>query len=246
VSLVRDLAERHRSRLLRFDARDGVDFDVTSPGMVGGVRLTDDAMNEAVELRPRWVLLAAGEGNARLRERVGLSPEAMQRRPLHMVLVRGDLPELFGHCVDGAKTRVTITSAKDPKSRSIWQVGGQVSEDGVAMSPDELMAHARSELAAVLPAWTSSGHEWATYRIDRAEGRTATGMRPEGPRVLRDGNVITAWPTKLALVPELAKMVRREIGEPAAIGGFERPAQWPQPEIAPPPWEGQDRWVTLA
>jgi len=245
VSLVRDLAERHGERLLRFDAAEGLDFETASSGVVDHVRLTDGQSGQHLQLRPRWIVLTAGEGNGRLGERLGLDPMVMQRRPLHMVMVRGALPELFGHCVDGAKTRVTVTCATDRAGRRVWQVGGQVSEEGVQKSPGELIAHARRELGRVLPAWEGSCHEWATYRIDRAEGRTAGGLRPEGPRLLTEGTVITAWPTKLALVPELAAMIRREIGRPFGEGVCERPVCWPRPSIAEPPWERQESWMRI-
>ncbi len=62
----------------------------------------------------------------------------MQTRPLHMVLVRGELPHLNGHCVDGRTTRVTITSDTERSEtsaagRTVWQVGGQIAEIGVAL-----------------------------------------------------------------------------------------------------------------
>ena len=42
--------------------------------------------------------------------------------------VRGALPGLCGHAIEGAKTRVTITSDVDARGRTVWQLGGQVSE----------------------------------------------------------------------------------------------------------------------
>ena len=104
----------------------------------------------------------------------------MQRRPLHMVMLRGNLPPLFGHCVDGAKTRVTITSAIDAGGRTIWQVGGQLAEDGVHMNEQELIEHARRELTETLPAVDFNNVEFGGYRIDRAEQKTAALSRPAG------------------------------------------------------------------
>ena len=49
-------------------------------------------------------MLTAGNGNAGLRRQMRLDEGVMQRRPLHMVLLRGDLPVLNGHCVDGRIT----------------------------------------------------------------------------------------------------------------------------------------------
>jgi len=195
---------------------------------------------------PRHVVFAAGAGNHELRQRVQFATDAMQRRPLHMILARGDLPRLYGHCVDGARTRVTVTTAVDAKDRSVWHIGGKIAEDGVDMSAAELIARAKGELRAVLPGVNLDGIEWATYRIDRAEGRTAAGSRPEGPTVLYEDNVITAWPTKLALVPDLARRIAGRLAPPSFGDGpalhEQALAGWARPEIANPPWEAVDQW----
>src|SRR5579872_6498570 len=151
VSFLADLARQHRQRLLQIDVRDGLDCVVSRPGIVERVVLSHPRTQQPYELLPRHVVLAAGAGNAELRRRCGLSDEHMQRRPLHMVLVRGDLPGLNGHCVDGARTRVTITSDRDSSGRTVWQVGGQLAEDGVSLDELALVHRARRELAAVLP-----------------------------------------------------------------------------------------------
>ena len=165
----------------------------------------------------------------------------MQKRPLHMVMLRGTLPELNGHCVDGARTRVTVTSDVDSAGRTIWQVGGQIAEDGILMEPQELIERAAAELRAVLPGVDLSDVEFGTYRIDRAEGSTRNGGRPEQVQILTDGNTITAWPTKLALVPQLVDavtslLVPSENNRPAL------PVEWPRPSVAAPPWETCSYW----
>jgi hypothetical protein len=161
-----------------------------------------------------------------------------------MVLVRGDLPELNGHCVDGAHTRATITSDVDRSGRRVWQIGGQIAEDGVRMGEDELVAHARNELEAIVPGIDFSKTEWCTYRVDRAEGTTPNGARPESMQILHEGNILTAWPTKLALVPLLVENLMEALhpivlGEPA-FGGI--PKDWPRPPVAEPPWEAATTW----
>ncbi|HEV8293508.1 MAG TPA: FAD-dependent oxidoreductase, partial [Tepidisphaeraceae bacterium] len=119
VSLMRTLARRNRGRIF----------------------LSADKDTHA-----KWFILAAGEGNAELRKGLGLSENVMQRRPLHMVMARGNLPELFGHCVGGAKPRITVTTARDSAGRTVWQIGGQIAEDGVKMRVEELVKHAANEL----------------------------------------------------------------------------------------------------
>ena len=219
-------------------------------------------------LRPRHVVFAAGAGNAALRQSVGLPAESMQRRPLHMVLLRGALPMFQGHCVDGAATRVTITSETDLAGRVVWQVGGQIAEHGVAWDVRTLLAKARAELLAVLPQLDLSAVEWSTYRVDRAEGRIPGGRRPESVQILRDGNCLTAWPTKLALVPQLVQELCEQLLGAATLIRSESErerftrlaneshserspllahrvseASWPRPTVARPPWEMYIDWI---
>jgi hypothetical protein len=216
-------------------------IDARAMGCVEQIRLS--ANGEELVLRPRSVILAAGGGNEALLAQVGVTSIRMQRRPLHMVLARGPLPELFGHCVDGARTRVTITSATDRIGRRVWQIGGQVSEDGVEMAPAELVEHALRELREVLPAFDPRGVELATDRVDRAEPLTAGRKRPSDAWFRREGNVIVAWPTKLALAPRLAELVAQELGEAAGSGArLDDLSRWPRPQVARPPWDVERRW----
>lgn len=243
ASFLSDLATQYHDRILKIDAVGGVAFDTRTPGEVQAVRLTDADTGQTLSLRPRQVIFTAGAGNAALRGQVGLSSAVMQRRPLQMVLCRGPLPELQGHCVDGLKTRVTITSDRDAAGRMVWQIGGQLAEDGVAMTLDALIDHAANELRAVLPALNLSEVEFSTYRVDRAEGATEDGGRPETIQVLCAGNVTTGWPTKLALAPVLADEIASRIEPAAGKTDFDVAAlsNWPRPEIAVPPWDETSR-----
>src|SRR5438128_149319 len=152
VSLMRNFAQRNRGRIYSSADKD---------------------------IHGNYLILAAGEGNAELRKSLRLPQNVMQRRPLHMVMARGNLPELFGHCVGGAKPRITVTTARDSAGRTVWQIGGQIAEDGVEMSVAELVKHAARELEECVPGLNLEGVEISTYRIDRAEAVTGTGQRPE-------------------------------------------------------------------
>jgi glycine/D-amino acid oxidase-like deaminating enzyme len=248
-SFIKDLATQYRDRILQIDAREGLEFELTSPGEVAAVRLTSPGAGSPLKLQPRQVIFTAGGGNARLRELAGLSGDVMQKRPLHMVMVRGNLPELNGHCLDGAKTRVTITSETDVEGRMVWQIGGQIAEDGVKFDPISLTERARSELASVLPGVDLGTAEWSTYTVDRAEGATTNGSRPETIQVLCAGNVTTGWPTKLVLAPVLAQEIASRATSPYVATDFDTTpfANWPRPEVATLPWEDAGRrWWTLA
>jgi hypothetical protein len=161
-----------------------------------------------------------------------------------MTMLKGALPELHGHCVDGAATRVTITTSTASDGDLVWQVGGQLAERGVAMEPPALLVHAREELAAALAvADTRIFNEvrWATYRIDRAESATRGGIRPDDAQCITDGppGAITLWPTKLALAPRAAERVIELFGTLGIRGsGRAEFHHGPRPEVGLPPWEG--------
>jgi glycerol-3-phosphate dehydrogenase len=247
-SLLADFSSRHASRLLKIDAQHGLEFVTGEPGNVKLIRLINPETGEPLDIAPRCVVLLAGGGNESLHERIGLGTtdgSAMQRRPLHMVMARGDLPTLNGHCVDGAATRVTITTARDYANRTIWQIGGQIAEEGTAMDSPTLITHARNELREAVPDVDFTCVHWATYKVDRAEA-AAGGRRPEEPSVMREGNTITGWPTKLALVPKLVEQIVQGLSafgcrlsaEEKADSRQPRVARnWPRPVIAEPPWE---------
>jgi glycerol-3-phosphate dehydrogenase len=204
-----------------------------------------------MHLRSRWIVLTAGEGNARLREHFSLSSETMQTRPLRVAMVRGELPILNGHCVEGAKTRVTITSAVDRAGRTVWQLGGQISEDGVSMTKDAFLGHARRELAAVLPGFRDEGLDWAEFFVNRAERSTASGLMPGDVQIVREGNVLTCWPTKLVMAPLLSRRVREQLRLPPRplTSAWQEEANafsWPAPDIASPPWERELSWKSVS
>lgn len=249
TSFIEQLALPHRDKLL-LAAPDDVKITTQSPGQVTTVTLECEnekltGLHQTLTIAPRFVILAAGAGNAALRQHIGLEPSAMQRRPLHMAIARGkNLPVLNGHCVDGAKTRVTVTTDHDAQGNVIWQVGGQVSEDGVAMEPQALIRHTISELRACIPDLDLADVQWTTHRVDRAEASTEHGRRPDDVHLTRQGNTFTAWPTKLALAPRLAELLMAQLDAPAV----EAPSlpNWPSPPVALPPWETDGPWWPTA
>lgn len=245
LSLLHVLAQRNRGLVWKVSASGGIAPEV------GAIIVRRPDTDDDVRLRYRWIVLAAGEGNAEFRAQLGLSTEIMQRRPLRVALVRGELPPLNGHCVEGAKTRVTITSDVDRAGRTVWQLGGQVTEDGVSMAADEFLQHARRELAAVLPGFRDDGVAWAEFRVDRAERSTTSGLMPGDVQIVRDGNVLTVWPTKLVMAPLLSRRVI-ELLELLPRGGATEwqhkmaALAWPEPAVAQPPWERDLAWKNVS
>ncbi len=245
------LADRHRECILQIDGNSGL--EMRQEGGAMHILLLNPETGEPLTVAADRVILAAGAGNRGLRRMAGLADNRMQKRPLHMVMARGALPELNGHCVDGRATRVTITTTADYTGRRVWQIGGAVAERGVNMMPPELVDLVKRELTEVLPGVDLGKVEWGTWRVDRAELRKVGvpgGGRPEYPGVLQEGNVLTCWPTKLALAPVMAEEVRglleppsQDSGSGESISEHELIVNWPRPDVAWPPWERQELWI---
>ena len=241
-SMVETLFSKHRSRILKADST-GIEWELDDRQNVRAVRLSHPVWERILTLHPRFVVLAAGKGNLPLPAAL-VWQSAMQCRPLHMILARGRLPLLNGHCVDGAATRVTITSDRIADGRTIWQIGGQIAEAGVALDERMLMQLAKAEIESTIPGIDLSGVEWSTYRVDRAEGAVPGGTRPDTVQIVAERNVLTVWPTKLA--PGSSFGGTRG-GRPARFwrrvaGRLGRRGRLAAPETALPPWQNDREW----
>ena len=250
-SFLKNLAENNADSLLSINSQNGLIFKKNDAGNITSVTLTNDDDGQSLTIVPTQVILTAGAGNAKILEQLGETAPEMQRRPLHMVMLRGhNLPTLNGHCVDGTKTRVTITSDVDSSGRTIWQVGGQISEDGVQWDSTELLRQAKAEIAAVLPDIDLTEIEGGTFRVDRAEQLMPNGKRPETIQVTEAGNLITAWPTKMALAPILANdiLARLQPVQDQTNWNADETTflnNWKRPTVAIPLWETCDNWQLL-
>lgn len=252
-SLIANLSDRLADQIFKYDP-EPLSFQFDEGKQISSVQIPDPN-GDPLTIQTAAVLLTAGRGNEQLRnlarQQSNSDNSVMQKRPLHMALVRGALPQFNGHCVDGAKTRITITSDTDSQGRTIWQLGGQVSEVGVKLNRVELIQHAAQELSASIPGMNLSGLEWNTYSVDRAEGATKSGLRPETPQILKEDNLLTAWPTKLALAPRLTTDIFQHLHDMKIKPTLED-SSWkesfsalPRPLIAQPPWETVTDWMTL-
>ncbi|HEY3151775.1 MAG TPA: FAD-dependent oxidoreductase [Candidatus Binatia bacterium] len=229
-SFLNVLATHHRGSIFLYD-------DASVQFSAAGVRVGD------IFFQPHATVLAAGVGNGQLLRRAGMEEDLMQCRPLGMVLLRGDLPRLFGHCVVGGKTGLTITT---PVPR-LWQIGGEIAE---RLAGEENAAVARrlalDEIRRWLPRLDLRRAEIAIYRAVRAEASTAAHRRPSGVHVSRvaPGKVV-AWPTKLSMVPILAEEVfeilRLDLKAP---GGYDEIPPFSKPEVARYPWE-EAQWFPV-
>ena len=223
--------------------------------ILGQARLEgQDVLAGSVRLSPAVVLLCAGGGNAGLLEQSAAAPmPRAQSRPLHMVLVRGPLPVVYGHCVAGLsdKPRVTIGTQDDPAmpGRRVWYIGGQIAEAGVHRDAQAQIAEAKRELAACIPWVTLDGLEWGTCRWERFEGLTASGDRPDEPVIVEltpgggasnpGPRLLAIWPTKLAFAPLVGERVSAMLtaDQPLADLNPGVGTPWRHATIAPLPWD---------
>ncbi len=249
-SLLDALAKLNAGFLFRA-AADGLTFDLS--GNRPKASLAVGGAPSGLTLQARAIVCAAGAGNEALCAALNVTGASMQRRPLHQVLLRGDLPPLFGHAVAGLsdKPRLTITSAVADDGETVWNIGGDVAEAGVERSSEAQRRAAAEALAATLPWLDFTRARMSTQRVDRAEPRTRGGTRPDLPFVHRDGALYVCWPTKLAFAPRLANDVVRALradgvkpaGEPCVV----EPAASTALRLATPPWDEPDRtWYLVS
>ncbi len=236
LSVVRALAEPHRQAILDV-AADTVQCQNNT------LRLADKSGQE-FQLNFKKLVLMAGQGNQALLRQLKMQEPAMQLRPLKMVMLRGGLSDTaYAHCLGASvNPRVTITSHRDEQNNIVWYLGGQLAEDGVHRDDAEQLLAAKTELSELIP-WLQLEHsEWGILNINRAEVRKPDGSRPDTFFVAEHNNVLTAWPTKMALAPLLAARVVDMIsGAISATDNTVLP-EWQQPEYADFPWCEADRW----
>ncbi|WP_122571586.1 NAD(P)/FAD-dependent oxidoreductase [Pseudomonas viridiflava] len=196
---------------------------------------------DGTDIHAQRIVLSAGGGNADLLNAVGISQPQMQRRPLHMVLVKGPtLKPLYAHCLGGGtKPRITVTTHPAADGQWVWYLGGDLAEaDGVAREPEAQIAVARKELEALLPWVDLSQAQWATLRVDRAEPAQSGLVRPDNAFLDSQQRLMVGWPTKLALAPDFADRVLSVLSR-EGIHPTPQPAlvNVPKPPIAVPVWD---------
>lgn len=210
------------------------------------ISVTTEGPRGLITLEPETLILCAGEGNAALLHMMDHKQPAMQKRPLHMVVMRSpDLPPVFTHCIGddfGMTPRITISSHPAPDGGYYWYLGGDLAETGVKRSSTEQQAFAQTSLKQIFPALDLSRVQWSTFFINRAEPATDKQQRPDSAFVQKEGRVLTAWPTKLTLCPDLGDRVVALLGDPpdsrkAARDTTALRGALDSPDVAAAPWQ---------
>lgn len=238
--LMRELVKANQDLIFRIEplCDEGCKFDEQGRMLSATVYMA----GKAVEINAQQFVFTAGAGNEVIVKKLKHPEVAMQRRPLHMVLVSMpfDYP-LYAHCLGlGARPRLTVTTHHMLDGRTVWYLGGQLAEDGVHRDSAAQIQAAREELHTLFP-WLDFTHaEFATLMIDRAEPLQKGGLKPESSYTKSIHNFMIAWPTKLALAPKLASDILSQLQanhiEPQLFDTREL-RSWPMPPVAKPVWE---------
>ncbi|WP_040259646.1 NAD(P)/FAD-dependent oxidoreductase [Pseudomonas massiliensis] len=232
-SLVARLAELAAGSLLAGECLQPLRED----GRLVGLRV------DGRDIRAQRIVLSAGAGNEALLSELGVAQPAMQRRPLHMVLVKGAaLKPLYAHCLGGGpKPRLTVTTHPGSDGQWVWYLGGELAEaDGVARSEAQQIEAAQRELGQLLPWLDQRGLHWSTLRVDRAEPAQSGLVRPDNAFLATDAPLLVGWPTKLALAPDFTDRVIAALERDGVRPG---PAE-PLPALPAPPL-GVPAWAAL-
>ncbi|NVJ05998.1 FAD-dependent oxidoreductase [Myxococcus sp. AM001] len=214
-------------------------------GHVAGVDVQGPS-GQRLEVLCEQVVLCAGAGNEALGRLMPTGAAPMQRRPLRMVMLRGALPHLYAHWLGAGTTpRVTVTSHRDSAGRAVWYLGGALAEAGVDREPLAHARAARDALATLLPGVDLSACALAVLDVERAEGRQAAGLRPDGPVLHHADGVTQLWPTKLAFAPLAAEQVAAQLAQRGVRPGHQPlpdTRRWPRPAVGVPPWDEVTAW----
>lgn len=243
TSLLKVLAGHCPGRIRKIDwTRAG--WELRDDGTIGALVLREPDRTYAVEAR-RFIF-ASGEGNEALLRAVGASGPAMQRRPLHQVLVKHDYPlPLYAHCLGAsahASPRLTISSHRAKDGRWVWYLGGDLATENIDTPSGRLIEKAAQELKETI-GWLDLGRtEWDTFKIDRAEPRQKKLIKPDkafAEHAHGVKNAVVVWPTKLAFAPALAEEVMKLLNNHnVRPGAPKHPALTLRvPDIAAPCWD---------
>ncbi|MBN0988381.1 FAD-dependent oxidoreductase [Amphritea pacifica] len=234
-TVIEALSRPHIQRIVKIDA-DALRFELADNG-VTALQLPQ------LRIEAQRYITCAGEGTEALLQHLNIRQPQMQRRPLHMVMVRhqSDLPT-FAHCIsNGSKPVVTITTHPASNDEQVWYLGGDLAESGMRLSSEQQCQKAEKLIRELLPWVGLKNPRWASFHINRAEPKQSSLTRPDSAFAQTAGNCIISWPTKLALAPDLSDQILTLLDEqhiaPANKADTLVTGQLPHPDIAQPVWE---------
>ncbi|MEX0618209.1 MAG: FAD-dependent oxidoreductase [Pseudohongiellaceae bacterium] len=252
ASLLETLKGNWRDRIFN------VDLSEASFSRSHGAVMTIPCNEGLIEVSAQRMVFCAGEGNAALMNRAGISSVNMQSRPLHMVIARGrHLPLGYVHCVGDKLSltpELTLTAHHCEDGDVAWYLGGELAESGMGRDSEAQVRAAASLLHRLFPWIDLDDVSWNTFLINRAEARLEGRHRPDDAFLHTDSHFSVAWPTKLTLSPNLADQVMADLNSgnihPSCQTSSQTSSQTSRPEstdalrkllplpaIAAPPWD---------
>lgn len=162
--------------------------------------------------------------------------QAMQQRPLQMVMAKGDLPYIYGHFIDRGITPALTLTSHPHNGQTVWYLGGELAESGVNLTKEEQISHSKALLKSLVPHLNVEALIWDTLRINRAETALQTGARPDDVFVSEQNGLMIGFPTKLALAPRFAEAVLSKLKLPSSLKPPTAFSPLEKPAVAPYPW----------
>lgn len=205
-SLIKNLSKKWNHRIVQASEEMAFSFN--------NQELEKIIIGQHLTISAKEFIFTSGEGTEQLLKDLSLSTPRMQRRPLQMVLAKGDLPALYAHCI-GASTKpiATITTHSHSDGDNVWYIGGNIAENGVNDNKDTLIQQTKDTLKKVLPWVDLENIQWETHRVNRAEPSQKDKARPDTAFLQTHNNIHIGWPTKLALTPNLADQAIQQLSD---------------------------------
>lgn len=238
--LIRELVKENQDVIFKIDPITEEALQFNEQGELKSITLC--LANQTVEVNAQQFIFTAGAGNEIIIKKLKRKEVAMQRRPLHMVLVKTAFHyPLYAHCLGwGNRPRITITTHHTLEGDTIWYLGGSLAEDGIHKDSETQIEAARKELATLFPWLDFSTSEFQTFMIDRAEPLQKNGLKPDSSYLKTIKNMTIAWPTKLALAPKLANDILKYLQKIKLESKWNDSRElraWPLPPLAKPIWD---------
>lgn len=239
-ALVRELVKNSQDAVYKIEplCEDELKFDADGKLISATVYMS----GKPVEIFAQQFIFTAGAGNEIILRKLKNTGVLMQRRPLHMVLVKTPFHyPLYAHCLGmGRRPRITVTTHQTIDGSMVWYLGGQLAEEGIFRDTQAQIKAAQDELSALFPWLDFTQAEYAAFMIDRAEPKQKNGLKPETSFIKTIHNMIIGWPTKLCLAPKLAyEMVKQleALQLTSQLSDVRALRAWPMPPLAKPIWE---------
>ncbi|NQY25705.1 MAG: FAD-dependent oxidoreductase [Piscirickettsiaceae bacterium] len=235
-SVLRCLVQPWQDRILQIPSESEITWQQNTHG-VQSIQIGE------YKIQAQQFVLTAGEGNQALLDTLAIKKPKMQRRPLQMVLCKAKdpkqaLPAIYAHSLgSGSKPIATITSHFDENGNTVWYIGGNIAEQGVGKSLADISQEAQRLLHDILPWFDFPELKWASHTINRAEPKQSALSRPDTAFVESKNNIHIAWPTKLALAPDLADKVIDALIIQNLVANEHSTPTLPQATIGKPLWD---------